>query len=105
MNPVEPTVTKPLALGWSRVCYAENQPQYIPLPALQGPSPHVPVVSEWELNDGDIALMSAMIKSHRADGPRPRIALTVWTFGGALQPIRLEVGQSRAALMLDDDSL
>jgi hypothetical protein len=52
-----------------------------------------PVISTWELNAGDIALMKSMIASHEAGGPAPRISLELSTFGTPLQPIRLTVGE------------
>jgi|SRR6185295_19784899 len=93
MKPIEPC-RKNLAPGWERVCYAEDQPEYLPLPSLRGPKPDVSVISEWEFDDGDIALMKAMIENYESGGRRPRISLTLMTFGGPLQPIRVELGES-----------
>jgi hypothetical protein len=71
------TRSENLAPGWRRIVYAENQPEYIPLPSLQNHDRRErQVVSVWELNDGDIALMKAMLESHAAGGPLPRISLT-----------------------------
>jgi hypothetical protein len=99
VTPTEPR-TENMAPGWQRVCYAENQPQYLPLPSLQNAAQHGhPVISMWTLDDGEIALMKAMIESHAGGGPRPRISLTLWTFGGPLQPILLQVGESGAPYM------
>jgi hypothetical protein len=94
MNPIEPIT--PTAPGWSESVYAKDQKDdgYLPLPSVRNLTDRmVPVISIWELNPGDVALMKAMIASHEAGGPAPRISLELSTFGDPLQPIRLTVGE------------
>lgn len=100
MNPVEPNVEN-LAPGWERVCYAEHQPEYIPLPSLQELKPShaqstiaIPmrVVSVWEPDDAEVMQLVEMIRAWDNGGPKPRISLMSHVHGQALQPIRLVVG-------------
>jgi hypothetical protein len=77
VKPVEPKSIS----GYRRVVYAENQPQYVPLPAYQGPHPEHEVVTEWELTEDELGQL--------VHGGRVRLRL--WTFGHPLQPVKLEV--------------
>jgi hypothetical protein len=99
MNPVEPRAQN-LRPEWHRVVYAEHQPQ-ISLPSLQeiteAHEPRPPyakfpmaqrVVSVWEPDDTELAMMKACIES----GGRPRISLMSHVHGQPLQPIRMTVG-------------
>lgn len=66
------------------VTYAENQSEYLPLPAIVMQGPEKEVLTRWELtNEEKIALLSG-----------GQIYLSLWTFGSPLQPIRLRVAQS-----------
>lgn len=100
---MRPTIPrKPTSPGWSETVYAEHQPQYLPLPSLRNDlTLLVPVISVWQLEPGDVALMKAMIASHEAGGPAPRISLELSTFGQPLQPIRLTLGEFAAPYEID----
>lgn len=63
------------------VVYAKNQPEYDPLPVLRGRTGIV--MSRWRLTDRERALIAA-----GAD-----ILLSVWTHGGPLQPLYIEVAE------------
>ena len=65
---------KPTEFEGSNVVFAENQPEYLPLPAYKAPTGEV--VSCWELNWKERIKMLFT----------GRIFLTVLTFNGPLQP-------------------
>jgi hypothetical protein len=97
MHPVTPR--QPTAPNWTHSIYAEHQRHlgYNPLPSVRNLlDPMVPVISTWELNAGDVALMKAMIANHEEGGRAPRISLELSTFGQPLQPIRLTLGEFAA---------
>lgn len=76
MKPVEPTED-----GRRRTIFAQDQSEYIILPATVGPAPQIEVTSEWELSDDELdGLMRG-----------GRIQLKLWTFGQPLQPMHLTV--------------
>lgn len=80
MNPVSPVLPN---CKVKEVCYAENQPQYLPLPAIVMSGMEKEVLTRWELsNEEKIALLSG-----------GQIYLSIWTFGQHLQPIKLRVAQ------------
>lgn len=62
--------------GLAKIILAENQPQYVPLPALRD---HEKFLTEWELTPEE--------RQHIAEGGRVR--LYVW--GQFFQPIHLSV--------------
>lgn len=95
MRPTTPR--KPTTPGWIETVYAKDQPQYLSLPSLRNDlNLTVPVISIWELSDGDVALMKAMIECYEAGGPAPRLSLELSTFGQPLQPIRMTLGEFAA---------
>lgn len=51
------------------------------------------VVSVWEPDEGELALLKAMLDSHANGGPRPRVSLMSHVYGQPLQPIRMTVGE------------
>ena len=100
MQPVDPRQGA-LAPNWDRVIYAKDQPEYQPLPALQerpfvaGDARGAPqrVVSVWEPDDTELAVLMTLVDAYRSGSMvRPQISLMLHTFGAPLQPIRLVVG-------------
>lgn len=120
MRPTEPN-TRSLAPTWRAITYAQNQQDvYIPLPTLQEqhklagdvaligeelarPYPWR-VVSVWEPTDEEMILLGRQIRAwlDRAErpndpalrgAPRPRVSLMQHTFGQALQPVRVVIGE------------
>lgn len=75
MTPVAPKVMQE---GARLVVFAEDQPEYAPLPAAV--SPDGVVMTEWELSAEDLATL--------LNGGRIRMWMS--TFGRALQPVMLE---------------
>lgn len=75
MNPVEPKIPE----GSRLVTFAKDQPQYFPLPASID-SDGV-VQTEWELTEEELEQLLQ----------GGRIRLTILTFNGPLQPVKLEV--------------
>lgn len=76
--------TSPVLPGFKHreVIYGKSQPAYMPLPSLKGLTPEWPVLTRWKFNDAErIAIMNG-----------EDLYLTVYTFGMALQPLKLEVG-------------
>ncbi len=57
--------------------YAENQPEYIPLPVHAKGNEHGEVVSCWELSDEEVGIIAKT----------KRLWLSIWTFRSPLQPI------------------
>lgn len=69
---------KPIKQDWCNITFAENQPEYEPLPAhIDKNDPTVPVTSCWELTDEEVA---AIVREKR-------IIIRVLTFGQPPQPI------------------
>lgn len=66
--------------GSERVVYAEDQPEYLPLPSFRTPDGRV--VSAWKPNPGELALLNNGVP----------IYLTLHTFNKPLQPVMLTVG-------------
>jgi hypothetical protein len=67
------------------VVIAEDQPQYLPLPANVTPDGRV--TTEWALSDEERAIVAA----------GGRVRLTLLTFGQPLQPILIDVLPAPAA--------
>lgn len=76
MKPVVPTAMLP---GAQMIVFAQDQPQYDPLPAAVNSDGLV--MTEWELSAEELARILA----------GGRVRLWVWTFRRALQPVMLEV--------------
>lgn len=70
---------KPIKFEGVNRTYAEDQPEYQPLPVMAIPSPEGVVISCWEVSDEEIE----EIKKNR------RIYLSQWTFNQPLQPVLL----------------
>jgi hypothetical protein len=70
--------------GTKEVVFAKDQPEYLPLPALVTPDGRV--ISTWQPNEGELALLNEGVP----------ITLTVWhgelCSHNLLRPVRLEVG-------------
>lgn len=78
MNPASPVLPNQ---EHREITYAKDQPEYLPLPAIVMQGVEKEVLTRWELtNEEKIALLSG-----------GQIYLSLWTFGGPLQPIRLRV--------------
>jgi hypothetical protein len=75
MTPVEPT----LHHGAKLVVFAKDQPQYIPLPASVDSDGIV--MTEWEPTAEELEMLLS----------GGRIRLWIYTFGQALQPVKVEV--------------
>jgi hypothetical protein len=72
---------KPVRFPEQNVVYAKDQPEYLPLPALRGPSPEHVVVSRWAFSWRERLKILVFGK----------MWLSSLTFGGALQPLLPEV--------------
>jgi len=73
MNPIE--------FPGHTTVFAKDQPEYLPLPAHRGPAPKHCVTSCWRLSWTErLKLLFT-----------GRIWLQTWTFGGPLQPQRLDI--------------
>lgn len=83
MKPIPPEPRQ----GYKPVVFAKYQSQYLPLPGNQqerkaGDTDYVgEVETKWELSPEEIAWINR----------EKTLYLSVWTFGEALQPIRLSV--------------
>lgn len=66
----------PINFEGANVMFAKNQPEYRPLPAIRGEGVEVPVTSIWKPTDEE--------RKQIAEGAN--IGLSVFTFGGPLQP-------------------
>lgn len=77
MRPVQPEFD-----GRERVLIAEDQHEYEPLPATVGPPPQYEVTTEWVLDSDELL---ALVYGNG------RIRLKLWTFGGKLCPVKLDV--------------
>jgi hypothetical protein len=62
------------------VVYAEDQPEYLPLPALQLGDEHGSVITCWEMTDEEL---QEVIKNKK-------IYLSVMTFNQPLQPVSVQ---------------
>jgi hypothetical protein len=80
MIPVDIELNNHSADGTEKVVYAENQPQYLPLPALRTPDGRV--TSRWKFEPNDLLLIQNGVD----------IYLTVHTFNEPLQPLQLTIG-------------
>jgi hypothetical protein len=81
MKPCEPAVSACLAgPGCRRVVYAENQPEYQPLPALVTPDGRV--ACQWKPDASELALLNAGVP----------ITIVMHTFNQPLQPLSVSVG-------------
>lgn len=77
VSPVLPGHEKRIA----ETVIAKDQTQYLPLPSIIIPGPDGEVLTRWELTDEEkILLLSG-----------GHVYLSIWTFGGPLQPINLRV--------------
>jgi hypothetical protein len=77
MEPVSPVLTPELVPD--EIVYGANQTQYIPLPVLRNNKGVV--MSRWKLSDNEREAVAA-----GAD-----ILLSVHTYNGPLQPVRIEI--------------
>jgi hypothetical protein len=64
------------------VTYAKDQPEYIPLPVARLRGPEGCVLSRWSLTAEERARIAA----------GEDLFIEMWTFGGALQPVRPSIG-------------
>lgn len=76
MNPIEP----PTVAGAMRIVFAEDQPQYLPLPAMV--TADGTVHTAWQLTEDERLAVAAGADIH----------LSLMTFGQPLSPILLQVG-------------
>jgi hypothetical protein len=77
MQPISPVLTEEFVPD--EVVYAKDQPAYNPLPTLRDQDGVV--VSRWKLTDEERQAISEGADIH----------LSIHTFNGPLQPIRLEI--------------
>ncbi|HNX52329.1 MAG TPA: hypothetical protein PKI68_01145 [Pontiellaceae bacterium] len=68
---------KPIKFKEVNVTYAENQPEYLPLPVYRKPGAECEVVSCWKLTRRE--RLKILITG--------KFWLSIWTFGHPLQPI------------------
>lgn len=73
----------PINFDKANCTYAKDQPEYLPLPVCKVPGKEGEVVSVWEPTDEE--------RKQIAEGAN--ISLSVWTFGGPLQPQRISVSE------------
>lgn len=78
MTPIDPDVQVD---GWEAKTYAKTQPEYRPLPCLYQRGPHGAVLSRWRPTAEELAALLA----------GSDLYLEQWTFGEALQPVKLGV--------------
>lgn len=76
MEPVESGLA---AEDATRVIFAKDQPEYMPLPALVFPDGKI--CTEWRLTEDERARIQT----------GENIRLWIWNFGHPLQPVALEV--------------
>ena len=69
-----------MPVGSHRVVYAEDQPQYLPLPSYRTPDGRV--VSAWQPSANELELLKNGVP----------VYLTLHTFNEPLQPIMMTVG-------------
>lgn len=70
---------KPIDFPESNRTYAEDQPEYLPLPVLKLDNPQGEVISCWELTEEE---KESILKEGK-------IWLSCWTFNQPLQPLML----------------
>lgn len=83
---------KPTTFLGQNVVFAENQPEYTPLPALRLPDGQV--ITCWEISDEELEEISRTKK----------IYLSQLTFNHPLQPVQLGVGLDLGITLSDDQS-
>ena len=69
----------PIKFPEQNVVFAENQPEYIPLPAYRSDDEHGQVVTVWEPSDEEL---TEIVRTKK-------VYLSQFTFGQALQPVLL----------------
>jgi hypothetical protein len=72
---------KPINFKGANVIFAKDQPEYLPLPAFAMPGPECEVINVWKPTEEE--------RKQIAEGAN--IGLSLYTFGGALQPQRVFV--------------
>jgi hypothetical protein len=82
---------KPVPFLGSNVVYAKDQPEYLPLPAHR--SPGGDVTTCWQLSWWE--RLTILLYGH--------LWLTVMTFNGPLQPLRLSVHRDGGRLSTDQE--
>lgn len=70
---------KPIKFKGQNVVYAENQPEYLPLPALQLKDESGTVITCWELSSDELEEIKLTGK----------IYLSMFTFNQPLQPVMI----------------
>lgn len=76
MKPASPVIP---GADLPEIAYGAGQQQYDPLPAVRLDGPEREIVTRWELTDEDRAAIAA----------GGSVYLHIYTFGLALQPVRL----------------
>lgn len=74
---------QPVSFAKQNVVFAKDQPEYLPLPAYRGPKPEHVVISCWQLSWRE--RIKAVLTG--------RIWVQQWTFGGPLQPQRVDIDE------------
>jgi hypothetical protein len=88
MKPVSPVLP---GYNVNEVLFAENQPEYMQLPAVRVESPEHQVLTRWQLSDED--------RQRVAQGAD--VYLWVSTFGMPLQPVVVEVATAKDIMERD----
>lgn len=83
---------KPTTFLGQNVVFAENQPEYTPLPALRLPDGQV--ITCWEISDEELQEITRTKK----------IYLSQLTFNDPLQPVQLGVGLDLGIKLSDEQS-
>jgi len=89
MKPASPVLP---GYNAQEVVFAENQPEYMRLPAVRVESAEQQILTRWELSDED--------RKKIADGAD--IYLWVSTFGMPLQPVAVEVATAKEIMERDE---
>ncbi len=76
---MEPIESGLVAEDARRVIFAKDQPEYTPLPAIAFADGKI--LTEWRLSEDE------RVRIQHGEN----IRLWIWTFGGPLQPVALEV--------------
>ncbi len=94
MSKVKPV--SPVLPGYivDEVCFAENQPEYMRLPAVRVQSPAQEVLTRWQLTEED--------RQKIAEGAD--VYLWVSTFGMPLQPVCVEVATAKEIMERDPNT-
>jgi hypothetical protein len=94
VDPVKPK--EPTNPDWTPANYAENQPEYHPLPSIRNTTrQEVPVISAWRLTEEEIAYIRACEEA----GEPVTLYHEQWVFKdkmqqpAPLQPIRMWLGE------------